>query len=260
MRGSLAALRAGRARSPKGLRWRICAPSLRGVASAAVGARSDLDAWWRAGTALLLPIFHSAFRLRVEGIANVPAEGAAILASNHVSSLDGVVLAVVTAGRRKRRTRFLIAAEYFDNPVTRTILNLARQIPVHRGAHDTDALAEAERAIREGTLAGIYPEGGVAEDPSQGVRRGKSGMARVALATGAMVVPIGIWGTQVRWPYPGLAWRGPWRPRLALTYGTPIRPEEPTGDPGSAQRFTERVMAAIAVQTERARQLTEEVR
>jgi 1-acyl-sn-glycerol-3-phosphate acyltransferase len=84
---------------------------------------------------------------------------------------------------------------------------------------------------------------------------GKTGVARIALATGAPVIPVGIWGTQDRWPRSGLHWRRPWRPGLAVTFGEPI---EPAGDPTSEEdvdRFLERVMAGIADQVEVARAL-----
>jgi 1-acyl-sn-glycerol-3-phosphate acyltransferase len=226
-----------------------------------VAPRGDLDGFWR----LLLPVFTALtgllIRLRVVGEEHVPTTGCALLASNHVSSLDGIVLAVETARRRRRRARFLVAAEFFDNRVYGPILRGSGQIPVHRGSRDLAALAEARSALEAGTLAGIYPEGGVSEFPDQGVRPGKSGAARLALATRCPVIPVGIWGSQVRWPYPGFSFKKLWRrPIVALSYGAPIPAEGSVEDAHDLGRFTDRLMAAITDQTNRARTMTEEVR
>ena len=223
--------------------------------------RGDLDGFWRVALPIATALTHLLLRLRVRGEEHVPARGCALLAGNHVSSLDGIVLAVETARRSRRRIRFLVAAEFFDGPVYGPILRATDQIPVHRGARDIAALAEAREALSSGTLGGIYPEGGVAEFPEQGVRRGKSGAARLALATGCPVIPVGIWGSQVRWPYPGFSFRRIWRrPMVALSYGAPIPAEGKADDARDLNRFTDRLMAAITDQTNHARTMTEEVR
>lgn len=223
--------------------------------------RGDLDRFWRIALPPFSALTHLLLRLRVRGAEYVPASGCALLASNHVSSLDGIVLAVETARRTRRRTRFLVAAEFFDNRVYGPVLRRAGQIPVHRGSRDLAALSAAREALEAGTLAGIYPEGGVAEFPDQGVRPGKSGAARLALSTGCPVIPIGIWGSQVRWPYPGFSFRRLWRrPTVALSYGAPIPADGRADDAHDLNRFTDRLMAAITDQTNRARTMTEEVR
>jgi 1-acyl-sn-glycerol-3-phosphate acyltransferase len=195
------------------------------------------------------------FRLRVTGDSRVPRSGPAIVAANHVSAIDGIVLALVTAERPRRMTRFLVAAEFFRKATVAWALRLYRQIPLRRGEGDTGALDEALATIRGGALAGIFPEGKVNPDPEGDLQRGRSGVGRIALATGAPVVPVGIWGTQDRWPQPGLRWRRPWRSTVALAYGEPI---EPRGDPDSVedvQVFTDLVMTGIAKQVEQAREL-----
>ncbi|MFM8943772.1 MAG: lysophospholipid acyltransferase family protein, partial [Actinomycetota bacterium] len=95
--------------------------------------RDRLGATWRFWTGVLRIAFRLGFRMRVVGVEHVPTTGAALLASNHVSSLDGMVLATVTAARRRRPTTFLIAAEYFRNPVLRAILSSGGQVPIRRG-------------------------------------------------------------------------------------------------------------------------------
>lgn len=222
--------------------------------------RGDLDGFWRLALPISTALTHVLLRLRVRGEEHVPAQGCALLAGNHVSSLDGIVLAVETARRARRRIRFLVAAEFFGGRIYGPILRATDQIPVHRGARDLAALSEAREALASGTLAGIYPEGGVAEFPEQGVRPGKSGAARLALSTGCPVIPVGVWGSQVRWPYPGFSFRRLWRrPTVALSYGPPIPAEGRADDARDLNRFTARLMAAITDQTNNARTMTEEV-
>jgi 1-acyl-sn-glycerol-3-phosphate acyltransferase len=217
--------------------------------------RGDLNGWWRLGLAVVGSLAALLFRIRVRGIERVPASGPAVVAGNHVSALDGIVLALVVGRRRRRMTRFLVAAEFFGKPTFGWALRLYRQIPLRRGGGDVDALAEAIKTVRSGALAGIFPEGRVAAAPETGLQRGRTGVARIALASGAAVVPVGIWGTQLRYPKQGFHLRRPWRPTVWLVFGSPIAA---VGDPASVedgQRLTETIMGAIADRVEDARRL-----
>lgn len=216
-------------------------------------ARDERTPAYRIVTFFVGLAFRACFRLRYAGVSRVPTTGRAIVAGNHVSALDGVVLGLLMSERRRRMTRFLAGAEFFRRRWFGWTLRLFRQIPVHRGARDSGALDEAIATVRDGALAGIFPEGKV--NPGTELLPAKSGVARIALATRAPVVPVGIWGTQDRWPLEGLHARRPWRPTLAVTFGEPIEPE---GDPDSrsdVDRFLERVMTAISEQVEVARVL-----
>ena len=217
--------------------------------------RGDLDGWWVFGIAVVGFFWRILFRTRIEGTEHIPSSGPAIVAGNHVSGLDGVVLALVTGSRSRRMTRFLVAAEFFHKLWCGWALRLYRQIPLRRGERDQGALDVAIETIRGGELAGIFPEGTVNADPEAGLLRGRKGAARIALATGAPVVPVGIWGTQARWPKPGLHLRRPWRPVVAISYGDPVSPK---GDPESTddvQAFTDVMIDALTVRTDRAREL-----
>ena len=219
--------------------------------------RGDLNGWWRFGIAVVGFFWHILFRLRVEGADRVPSSGPAIVAGNHVSALDGVALALATSSRSGRMTRFLVAAEFFRKLWYGWALRLYRQIPLRRGQNDQGALDEAIDTVRGGALAGIFPEGTVNPEPGGGLMRGRKGAARIALATEAPVVPVGIWGTQARWPRSGLHARRPWRPVVAISYGEPIRPN---GDPDSSadvQAFTNVIMEALAAQAVQAKELAE---
>jgi 1-acyl-sn-glycerol-3-phosphate acyltransferase len=219
----------------------------------AMARRGDLNGWWRLGVVVLGAAAPVLFRIRVTGVEHVPVDGPVVVASNHVSVLDGIALALVIGQRRSRMTRFLTAAEFFRKPIYAWVLRLYRQIPIHRGQGDEGALDEAIRTVREGALAGIFPEGKVNPSPEGSLQRGRTGVARVALAAGAPVVPVGIWGTQRRWPRSGLRWGRPFRTNIALEFGAAVMGE---GDPDSlqdTQRLTELVMDRIAEGVDRAR-------
>ena len=215
----------------------------------------DLNGWWRFGIGVVTLIFLPLFRVRHVGAGRVPASGPAILAANHVSAVDGVALALMTACGPRRMVQFLVAAEFFRSRSFGWVLRLYEQIPLRRGHGDVGALDDAVAAVRAGAVAGIFPEGKVNPDPEGDLQRGRRGVARIALASDAPVVPVGIWGTQVRWPHAGLRWVRPWRPTIVVVYGEPV---EPSGDPDSledVQAFTDVVMTAIAKQVAEARAL-----
>ena len=221
--------------------------------------RGDLNGWWRFGIGIVSLIFLPLFRVRHVGGRRVPATGPAVLASNHVSAIDGVALALTTARGARRMVRFLVAAEFFRGRFGR-VLRLYKQIPLRRGTGDVGALDDAIASVRAGAVAGIFPEGKVNPEPEGDLQRGRSGVARIALAARAPVVPVGIWGTQIRWPHAGLRWVRPWRPTIVVVYGEPV---EPVGDPDvpeDVQAFVEIVMSAIATTVAEARAGAEGVR
>ena len=216
--------------------------------------RGDLNTWWRFGVPVVIPIVRALFRVRVTGIHHVPLEGPAILAFVHISVLDGPCLAAEVAWRRRRMVRFLVAAEVFGISVIGSILRWYRQIPVRRGAKDAAALEEVIATIGRGAVGAIAPEGAVNPEPGE-LQRMRSGIARVALPTGASVIPVGIWGTHRRWSKSGRHWGSPLRPRLGLAFGEPI---EPTGDvtaQDDIDAFRERVRGALDRQLAEARML-----
>lgn len=216
--------------------------------------RGDLNRWWRFGVVPSVLLARLLFRVRVTGIHLVPLDGAAILAFNHISVLDGPCIAVETAWRRRRATRFLVAAELFDVPVCGWILRRYRQIPIRRGRRDRGALGEAVAAVRRGALAGIAPEGAVNPHPER-LQRIRSGIARVALPADAPVIPVGIWGTHRRWPKGRRTWRPPFRPRLGIAFGEPIEPKGDVARQEDVDAFVERVHRALEDRLEGARAL-----
>jgi 1-acyl-sn-glycerol-3-phosphate acyltransferase len=146
--------------------------------------------------AVLRPLLVVFTRRDWQGRRHLPAEGGVVLAPNHVSEFDPLAVAhfVVAAGRNPR---FLGKAEVFAVPVVGTVLLRAGQIPVVR--HTADA-AKAFRAAVEAVEAGrcviVYPEGTLTKDPAGWPMTGKTGAARIALATGAPLIPLAQWGPQ----------------------------------------------------------------
>lgn len=140
-----------------------------------------------------------AFRPWVEGLENIPAEGAAILASNHLSFSDSFFLPTML----DRKVTFIAKAEYFTTPGVKGRLTAAffkgvGQLPVDRsgarGAGEA-AIKSGIEVLERGELFGIYPEG--TRSPDGRLYRGKpGGLARVALATGAPVIPVAMIDTE----------------------------------------------------------------
>lgn len=212
--------------------------------------------WWVISTITVI-LTRAFFRVRVEGERHVPARGPAIIAFNHVSVLDGPVLGGQVAKRRGRESRFLVAAEVFQTRVFGWVLRSFDQIPVRRGQGDADALAEAVRTVAGGAIAAIAPEGRVNEDGATELLRFHRGAARLALATTAPVIPVGIWGTQRRWPKSGRRYERPWRPRLAFVFGDAVIPNGDPADADDIDAFTQRVREAVEAQVARARAIAE---
>jgi 1-acyl-sn-glycerol-3-phosphate acyltransferase len=189
------------------------------------------------------PLLGAAFRLRFSGLENVPATGGALVASNHVSVLDPVFVALAAAGRG-RTVRYLAVSEAFDQRVVGWALRRIDQIPLRRGMGDWQAIEDVAAVIAEGSLAGISAEGTVGD--GRQLLPVQKGAARIALAAGAPVIPVGIWGTQLRWSKSGFRLGPPIRPPVAVAFGPPI---EPTGDPRSradVRALTDRLATALA--------------
>lgn len=142
--------------------------------------------------AILTPLLRLLFRIRVEGTEHLPRHGPVIVASNHLSFLDSIFIPLVI----RRRVTFVAKAEYFDSWKTRWFFSAVGQIPVRRegGNAGERALASALDVLRDGGVFGIYPEGTRSRDGY--LHRGHTGVARLALRSGAPIVPVGLVGTR----------------------------------------------------------------
>lgn len=159
--------------------------------------RMRLGFWKRLVVMILYPTIGSAFRLRWQGQEHVPPTGGVILVTNHISYADpfGFARFVYDSGRFPS---FLAKVGLFRIPVIGWVLRRVGQIPVHRGTADARmSLHEAVEAVRAGACVCIYPEGTVTRDPDWWPMVGKTGVARLALATDAPVIPVAQWGAQV---------------------------------------------------------------
>ena len=178
----------------------------------------------------------------------IPATGGCIVAINHISHVDPLLSAhfVYDHGRIPR---YLAKSGLFANKALGGFLSSAGQIPVERlsrnaiGAYDA-----AVRAIHEGECIVIYPEGTLTRDPELWPMRGKTGAARIALATGCPVIPVGQWGAQeVLPPYTKTPHLVP-RKNIVMKAGDPVPLEDLVAratSPETTAEATERIMAAI---------------
>ncbi|MBO3736265.1 lysophospholipid acyltransferase family protein [Actinoplanes flavus] len=159
-------------------------------------AQLKLGFWQRLAVVLVLPVMTVLTRKTWHRMNDVPAGGPVILVPNHVSHFDPLVVAHYV-WRAGRWPRFLGKASVWKVPVIGFLLRKTRQIPVERGSVEAvkslDTLVEA---LREGGAVVIYPEGTTTRHPDLWPMRGKTGAARLALLTGAPVVPIANWGAQ----------------------------------------------------------------
>lgn len=131
------------------------------------------------------------------GMEHVPSSGPCIIAPNHTSNFDPLAVGHFLLVGCRRNPRFLGKREVVEMPVFGKLFQAAGQIPVHRGTTNAiNAYKDAIAAIEEGQCVAIYPEGTTTKDPDNWPMTGKTGAARMALATGAPVIPIAQWGPE----------------------------------------------------------------
>jgi len=129
------------------------------------------------------------FRLRISGAEHLPAEGAALVVPNHKSFWDAFFVAAAT----RRHVRYMGKRELFEGPWGRLLVRLGA-FPVRRGESDAEALETAREILRQGGMLALFPEGTRIRDPGE-LGEPKRGAARLALETGAPLVPAAISGT-----------------------------------------------------------------
>ncbi|MEJ3744348.1 lysophospholipid acyltransferase family protein [Actinomycetes bacterium KLBMP 9797] len=201
--------------------------------------------WWRALLIVARVILAPFCRLRVCG--ELPP-GPVILAANHINPVDPVVL-MAACHTRRADPRFLADAAAFHLPLVGAVLRHAGHIPVRRGTTAVSAaLVCAVDAVRAGATVLVYPEGRIGLDPGMWPERGKTGAARLALATGAPVVPVAQWGAHELVPYAaprgavrGLARALMRRPVVRVRFAPPV---DLTGA-RTAREATDRIITAI---------------
>lgn len=187
---------------------------------------------------VVLAIFKTmGWPVRIFGSEHIPAEGPVVLASNHVGYLDFVFVGF-GAREQGRLVRFMAKQEVFEHPVSGPLMRGMKHIPVDRYGNAADAVRDATERLERGQAVGMFPEGTIS--PSFVPREGKTGAARMAIDSGAALVPCAVWGTQ--------RILTKWRPKnfqrgvaVDVHYGPPIEHDRDS-DP---REVTKRLMAAI---------------
>jgi 1-acyl-sn-glycerol-3-phosphate acyltransferase len=203
--------------------------------------------YWLAKFVLIGPFLRALWRPWADGVENIPDDRPAILASNHLSFSDSFFFPVLV----KRKVTFLAKSEYFTTPglkgkLSKMFFAGVGQVPIDRNDSDASraALNTGLRVLREGKLLGIYPEG--TRSPDGRLYRGKTGVAKLALESGAVVVPCAMIDTDKIQPQgrvlPKL------RPRPGVRIGKPLdfsRYEGMAGDRLVERSVTDEVMYAL---------------
>lgn len=176
--------------------------------------------YWFMKTFVLGPVLRLLFRPWVKGLDNVPAEGSAILASNHLSFSDSIFMPVMVP----RPVAFLAKSEYFTGTgikgrLTAAFFRLTNQLPMDRsgGAASAQSLNAGMDVLKKGSLLGIYPEG--TRSPDGRLYRGKVGVARLALQARVPVIPVAMIGTDKVQP---IGKRVPNIRRIGMIFGEPL--------------------------------------
>lgn len=191
------------------------------------------------GRAALRPLLWLRFRPRVSGLEHVPSTGPVLLASNHLSAIDTIIIPSFSP----RKVQFLAKSELFESRFGNWFFTRIGAIPVARetGSAAQAALEAGRRVLAEGHVFAVFPEGTRSNDGR--LYRGRSGAAFMALETGATVVPVGLIGTNtsLKDPAAGRA------PRAQVRFGAPVQLDDLAGMPGGRARreATDRIMAAI---------------
>ena len=199
--------------------------------------------------AVCLALFRGVWRPVLVGREHIPATGPVILASNHLSFIDSIVIPLAVP----RPVQFLAKAEYWQgrSPAAwprRLFFAAFAAVPVQRDQQG-DAQASLQLALevlRRGEVFGLYPEGTRSRDGR--LYRGRTGVGWLALESGAPVVPVGLVGTERVQP---IGTRFPRVHRVRVAFGEPVRPQDYAGlPPGRARReITDEVMDRIAALT-----------
>jgi len=209
--------------------------------------------WFRVAEMLVPPVLRLVARHRWRGAEHLPRSGGVLVAANHISKIDPMTFGyfILRAGRVPR---FLAKAELFEDRLLGRVFTGTGMIPVRRGGESAgDSVAAAIAAVREGACVVVYPEATITRDPALWPMVGKTGAARIALATGAPVIPVAQWGAhRLLPPYARRPVLVP-RPTMYARAGAPVeladlRAGEPTAS--VLTEATERIMAAITAQLE----------
>lgn len=193
--------------------------------------------------AIMTPVFRFLWHFDVSGLEHVPRRGPAIMAPNHISVIDSFVLPCSL----DRRISFVGKAEYLDDWKTRRLFPALGMVPIDRsgGSAAQRAMDTAARILDDGELFGIYPEGTRSRDGL--LHKGRTGVARLSMRTGAPIIPVGIRGTREIQP-PDQPLPKPFM-SIEINIGAPIDPARfraRDGEPLLYREITDEVMFEIS--------------
>jgi 1-acyl-sn-glycerol-3-phosphate acyltransferase len=152
------------------------------------------------------------YRVRAIGVENVPKDGALILAPNHFSQMDHFFIGLYL----RRKVRFMAKSQMFGPPILTYVYKHGGVFPVRRGHHDEEAIKTATTILEQGEMLLVYAEGG--RSRSGKLKEVKPGIGRIALESGAPVVPVAVHGSEKvrRWKRLGF-------PKVTVQFGEPLR-------------------------------------
>ena len=202
--------------------------------------------YWLMKYVLIGPVLKTLWPTKVTGAENIPDQGGAILASNHLAVADSFFMPL----RVKRMVTFPAKQEYFTEKgikgwLKKIFFTGIGQIPIDRSSASAAqaAIDTAIRLLRQGRLLGIYPEG--TRSPDGRLYKGKTGVARIALESGVPVIPVAMIGTDKVNPIGSKMW---WPRRLEIRFGKPLdfsRYEGLSGDRFVERSITDELMYAL---------------
>ncbi|MDQ2815635.1 MAG: 1-acyl-sn-glycerol-3-phosphate acyltransferase [Actinomycetota bacterium] len=187
------------------------------------GGYSYSRGWRQFSRAVLHPGIRLLMKIRWQGKQNIPKTGGIILAPNHMSYADWATIAIFSDGYAHRYPVFMIKSGIFEVKVIGPLMYKFGQLPVYRDRGDAGlVLKQAEQALRAGAAVIVYPEGTATRDPDLWPMVAKTGAARLALTTGAPVIPIAQWGAQHILPYGSKKLRLFPRKTVRMVAGPPV--------------------------------------
>ena len=193
--------------------------------------------------AFLTPFLMLAFRPKVKGLRNVPASGPVIIASNHLSFSDSIFMPLVVP----RKVTFLAKSEYFTSPGPKGLLKKLTfialgQVPVDRsgGRRSEAALITGLQVLANNECLGIYPEG--TRSPDGRLYKGRTGIARIAIESGAPIIPVAMFNTEKIQPTGKVV---PKIMRVKMVFGEPMFFEGDSSDLLYLRDVTDQIMKKI---------------